>query len=67
MSAYRFRLIDTAGGEIGIVTDERPQIALGETVLLPDGSHGTVVDVYDDEFSQEGGVEATLAVEEEPS
>jgi hypothetical protein len=32
--------------------------------MLPDGTRATVVDVYDDEFVQQGGVEATLAVDE---
>jgi hypothetical protein len=54
MTGSRYRLLDTAGGEIGI----------GEAVTLPGGSSGTVVDVYDDEYGQEGGVAATLAVEE---
>ncbi|MGZ4115089.1 MAG: hypothetical protein ACXVPX_00325 [Actinomycetota bacterium] len=60
----RFRLIDTAGGEIGIVEDERTSIDVDDTVSLPDGSVGTVVDVYDDEYGREGGVAATLAVDE---
>lgn len=64
MGAFRYRLIDTAGGEIGIVNDIRPQIDLGEQVRLPDGVSGTVVDIYDDEFGKEGDVQATLAVEE---
>lgn len=64
MATFRYRLIDTAGGEIGIVNDSRPTIQLGERVQLPDGSAGTVVDVYDDEDGQEGDVQATLAVEE---
>lgn len=65
MTAARYRPIDTAGGEIGIVQDERASIEMGETVALPDGATGTVVDVYDDEYGQEGGVVATLAVEED--
>jgi hypothetical protein len=60
----RFRLIDTAGGEIGIIEDERTSIDVDDTVALPDGSSGTVVDVYDDEYGREGGVAATLAVDE---
>ena len=39
-------------------------IQLGESVELPDGSTGTVVDIYDDEDGKEGDVQATLAVEE---
>ena len=64
MNAFRFRLIDTAGGEIGIINDPRPLIQLGESVVLPDGSTGTVVDIYDGEDGKEGDVQATLAVEE---
>jgi hypothetical protein len=64
MNSFRYRLIDTAGGEIGIIDDPRPRIELGERVRLPDGSTGTVVDIYDDEDGKDGGVEATLAVEE---
>lgn len=64
MNAFRYRLIDTAGGEIGIINDARPRIRLGESVPLPDGTTGTVVDIYDDEDGKEGDVQATLAVEE---
>ena len=61
----RYRLIDTAGSELGIVEDERSEIELGETIGLPDDEGvGVVVDIYDDEeHGREGGVEATLAVE----
>lgn len=64
MSAFRYRLIDTAGGEIGIIEDERPEVGEGETVALPDGTPVPVVEVYDDEFGREGGVEATLVVDD---
>jgi hypothetical protein len=60
-----YRLIDVAGSEIGIVTDERATIVLGDRVTLPDGTSAPVVDVYDDEFGKEGGVEATLAVDDD--
>lgn len=54
-----------AGGEIGMVTDDRDSIREGETVALPDGRAVEVVDVYDDEeHGQEGGVAATLAVDD---
>jgi hypothetical protein len=53
-----------AGGEIGIVQDDRERIELGARVTLPDGATAPVVDVYDDEFGQEGGVAATLAVDD---
>jgi hypothetical protein len=64
MSEYQYRLIDTAGGEIGITSFDRVGIAEGDTVRLPDGTDATVVEVYDDEAGQEGGVVATLVVEE---
>ena len=61
---FRFRLIDMAGGEIGIVTHPTPAVAMGETVHLPDGQPVEVVEVYDDEeHGQEGGVQATLVVD----
>ena len=64
MWRMRYRLIDTAGSEIGIVDDERPEIAEGEVVETPNGSSATVVEVYDDEHGMEGGVAATLVVED---
>ncbi len=64
MSQMRYRLIDTAGGEIGIIDDKRELIVEGDLVLLPDGLSGTVVEVYDDEDGKEGDVQATLVVEE---
>jgi hypothetical protein len=64
MKTFKYRLIDTAGGEIGIISDSRSTIEIGEDVRLPDGSLGSVVEVYDDEFGREGNVEATLVVEE---
>ena len=61
---FRFRLIDMAGGEIGIVTCPTPTVAMGDTVHLPGGEPVTVVEVYDDEeHGQEGGVQATLVVD----
>jgi hypothetical protein len=61
----RFRLIDVAGGEVGIVTDERDSIGHGDMVALPDGRDVEVVEVYDDEeHGQEGGVAATLVVDD---
>jgi hypothetical protein len=67
MAAFKYRLIDTAGGEIGIVSLDRASIVEGDTVTLPDSTTGSVVEVYDDEDGQEGGVVATLVVEEESS
>lgn len=59
-----YRLIDMAGSEIGIIEDGRERIERGDTVALPEGGTGPVVDVYDDEFGQEGGVAATLVVDD---
>ena len=64
MTDFQYRLIDTAGGVIGIVTFDRADIGEGDTVALPGGAEGTVVEVYDDETGQEGGVVATLVIEE---
>jgi len=62
---FAYRLIDTAGGVIGITRLDRGDIGLGEKVPLPGGVEGTVVDIYDDdEWGREGGVVATLVVEE---
>jgi hypothetical protein len=63
--SYRYRLIDTAGGEIGIVEDAREQVGEDEEIALPDGSGGVVLEVYDDEHGTEGGVVATLVVDDE--
>ena len=60
----RFRLIDMAGGEIGIVEDERAAIGDGESVSMPDGRRVEVVEVYDDEHGREGDVAATLVVDD---
>jgi hypothetical protein len=51
-----YRLIDMAGGDIGIVEDVRERIEVDEQVTLPDGATAPVVDVYDDEFGRQGGV-----------
>jgi hypothetical protein len=60
-----FRLIDMAGGEIAIVTDERESISDGDSVALPDGRIVPVVEVYDGEdHGWEGGVAATLVVDD---
>ena len=64
MSEHRYRVIDSAGSELGIVTDERSRIAEEETVVLPDGEAAIVVEVYDDdEYGREGDVVATLVVD----
>ena len=60
----RYRIIDSAGSELGIVDDPRDAIELGENVALPGGGEAEVIDVYDDEeHGREGGVNATLAVD----
>jgi hypothetical protein len=64
MSEFLYRLIDTVGGVIGIISSDRASIAEDDSVPLPDGTQGRVVEVYDDEDGQEGGVVATLVVEE---
>lgn len=66
MELFRYRLIDTAGSEIGIITDSRPLIQTGESVQLPDadGATGTVIEIYDDDDGKEGDVQATLVIEE---
>jgi hypothetical protein len=64
MSSFRYRVIDTSGSEIGIVTDERPELAEDDEVTLPNGTAAIVLEVYDDEDGQEGGVVATLVVDE---
>jgi urease accessory protein UreE len=64
MSAFRYRLVDTSGSEIGIVSDERSSLEEGDAIELQDGTPAVVVEVYDDEFGREGGVEATLVVDE---
>lgn len=60
----RFRLIDMAGGEIGIVEDERDAVRDGESISMPDGRPVDVVEVYDDEYGREGEVAATLVVDD---
>jgi hypothetical protein len=61
---FRFRLIDTAGSELAIVSHAEPSVEVGGTIRLPDGRPAEVLDVYDDEVGQEGGVQATLVVDE---
>jgi hypothetical protein len=63
--SYRYRLIDTAGGEIGIVEDVQQQVGEGETIALPDGSGGVVVEVYDDEHGTEGGGRCDLVIDDD--
>jgi hypothetical protein len=67
VSEHRYRLIDTSGSEIGVVTDDRSAISEDDTVALPDGTPAAVIEVYDDEHGREGGVTATLVVDESGS
>ena len=53
---FRFRLIDTAGSELGIVSYATPSVAEGETVYLQDGKPARVIEVYADEAGQHEGV-----------
>ena len=65
VSGFRLRLIDTAGSVIGIVSWGSETVTEGDTVLLPDGRPVEVIEVYDDEFGQEGGVQATVVVDDD--
>jgi hypothetical protein len=60
----RYRIIDLAGSELGIIDDPRAQIEMGERIALPEGATAEVVEVYDDEeHGREGGVNATLVAD----
>ena len=65
MTSFRFRLIDISGSEIGVVTHAVAAVDIGDTVCLPDGRPVEVVEVYDDVSGQEGGVTATLVVDDD--
>ena len=62
MSGRRFRLIDTAGSELGIIESDQP-LGEGDTVAF-EGTEREIVEVYDDEDGQEGGVAATLVLDD---
>jgi hypothetical protein len=62
MAEHRYRLIDTSGSEIAIVSDPR-EVAEDDDMNLPDGSVATILEVYDDEDGREGGVRATVVVD----
>jgi len=64
LNTFRFRLIDTAGSELGIIASAAAELAAGDKVQTPDGRPAEVVEVYDDEFGREGGVVATLVVDD---
>ena len=57
-----YRLIDTDGSEIGMITDPRSYIPEDDVVRF-EGAAFTVLDVYDNEDGREGGVRATLVVD----
>ena len=63
MSSFRYRLIDMASSEIGIVTSD-VEVREDDEIAMPDGAMVPVVEVYDDEYGQEGGVAATLVVDD---
>jgi hypothetical protein len=57
-------VIDLAGSELGTIASAVAEVAAGDTVQRPDGRPVEVVEVYDDEFGREGGVAATLVVDD---
>jgi hypothetical protein len=59
----RYRLIDTAGSELGFIELEPAAIDEGAAVHSPEGVVMSIVEVYDDEDGREGGVAATLVVD----
>jgi hypothetical protein len=62
---YRFRLIDMAGSELGIIEWPAETVDLGDSVRLPDGQMAPVVDIYDgEEHGRERGVQATPVVDD---
>jgi hypothetical protein len=64
VAGFRFRLIDTAGSELAIVSYAVPNVREGDTIHLPGSRAVTVLEVYDDEHGQEGDVQATLVVDD---
>ena len=65
MDGYRFRLIDTGGSEVAVVVRPSATIGEGDLVLLPGGGTASVVEVYDDEDGRDGGVQATVVIEDD--
>jgi len=63
MSTFRYRLIDSAGGEIGIIQDRGLRIEEGESVRTPGGQTNPVTEVYDEEDGREGDLQGTLVVD----
>ena len=64
MPGHRYRLIDTGGSEIGLIEDVRDTLRDGDEVRLPDGSAVEVLEVYDDDEGRDGGVRATVVVDD---
>jgi hypothetical protein len=64
MAPLRYRLIDTAGSELHVIEVVAP-LGEGDLAPSPDGRLLPVVEVYDDEDGQEGGVTATLVLDDE--
>jgi hypothetical protein len=62
---FRYRLIDDAGSELGLVELPAEQVEVGDSIQLPHGRDVQVLDVYDDEYGREGDVQATLVIPEE--
>ena len=56
--------LEQAVREVALIGNERAEIAEDEEVTLPDGTTAVVLDVYDDEHGKDGGVIATLVVED---
>jgi hypothetical protein len=48
-----------------MVSWDSETVSEGDIVLLPDGRPVEVIEVYDDEYGQEGGVQATVVVDDE--
>ena len=63
MSGFHYRLIDTAGSQIEIVSYAAPNVREGDTIYVSGGRAVKVLEVYDDEHGQEGDVQATLVVD----
>ena len=63
MATLRYRVIDTAGSELGFVTTEEGPVDEGDMVEVEVVGEVLVVEVYDDEAGTEGGVAATIVVD----
>ena len=63
--AHQYRIVGTSGSAIAVVSDARPEIREDESVTLPDGTAAVVLEIYDDDHGREGGVVATLVVDDD--